>query len=61
MDYHLSVITFEENLCLALFLELYQHLEFLGDSILDLLITRHFFKCYPDIDPGELTDLADRA
>ncbi|KAG1358569.1 putative Endoribonuclease Dicer [Cocos nucifera] len=35
----------------------YQRLEFLGDSVLDLLITWHLFKCYKDIDPGELTDL----
>ncbi|XP_008793257.2 endoribonuclease Dicer homolog 3a-like [Phoenix dactylifera] len=35
----------------------YQRLEFLGDSVLDLLITWHLFKCHKDIDPGELTDL----
>ncbi|XP_038975924.1 endoribonuclease Dicer homolog 3b-like [Phoenix dactylifera] len=35
----------------------YQRLEFLGDSVLDLLITWHLFINYRDIDPGELTDL----
>ncbi|XP_050938034.1 endoribonuclease Dicer homolog 3a isoform X2 [Cucumis melo] len=35
----------------------YQRLEFLGDSVLDLLITWHYYQKYLDIDPGELTDL----
>ncbi|KAL5729601.1 helicase protein [Ranunculus cassubicifolius] len=35
----------------------YQRLEFLGDSVLDLLITRYLFENHKDIDPGELTDL----
>ncbi|CAL4933981.1 unnamed protein product [Urochloa decumbens] len=35
----------------------YQRLEFLGDSVLDLLITRHLYASHTDIDPGELTDL----
>ncbi|KAI7728700.1 hypothetical protein M8C21_019071, partial [Ambrosia artemisiifolia] len=35
----------------------YQRLEFLGDSVLDLLITWHLFNKHDDIDPGELTDL----
>ncbi|KAI4337204.1 hypothetical protein L6164_015649 [Bauhinia variegata] len=35
----------------------YERLEFLGDSVLDLLITWHLYQSYPDIDPGELTDL----
>ncbi|XP_059458543.1 endoribonuclease Dicer homolog 3 [Corylus avellana] len=35
----------------------YQRLEFLGDSVLDLLITRHLFQSHTDIDQGELTDL----
>lgn len=34
-----------------------QRLEFLGDSVLDILITRHLYEKYTDIDPGELTDL----
>lgn len=29
----------------------------MGDSALDLLITRHLFESHTDIDPGELTDL----
>ncbi|KAF3446126.1 hypothetical protein FNV43_RR11305 [Rhamnella rubrinervis] len=35
----------------------YERLEFLGDAVLDLLITRYLYKSYTDIDPGELTDL----
>ncbi|KAK8543151.1 hypothetical protein V6N13_136315 [Hibiscus sabdariffa] len=35
----------------------YQRLEFLGDSVLDLLITRYLYRNHADIDPGELTDL----
>lgn len=35
----------------------YQRLEFLGDSVLDILITRHLYQRYEDVDPGELTDL----
>ncbi|XP_061374875.1 endoribonuclease Dicer homolog 3a isoform X2 [Gastrolobium bilobum] len=35
----------------------YERLEFLGDSVLDLLITWHLYQSHADIDPGELTDL----
>lgn len=35
----------------------YQRLEFLGDSVLDLLITWHLFTTHENLDPGELTDL----
>ncbi|RLN16547.1 hypothetical protein C2845_PM02G11130 [Panicum miliaceum] len=35
----------------------YQRLEFLGDSVLDLLITRHLYASHTDVDPGEITDL----
>uniref|UniRef100_A0A0D9XKU7 Uncharacterized protein n=1 Tax=Leersia perrieri TaxID=77586 RepID=A0A0D9XKU7_9ORYZ len=35
----------------------YQRLEFLGDSVLDLLITRHLYATHTDVDPGKLTDL----
>ncbi|XP_078169744.1 endoribonuclease Dicer homolog 3a-like isoform X2 [Carex rostrata] len=35
----------------------YQRLEFLGDSVLDILITRHLYEKYTNVDPGELTDL----
>lgn len=34
-----------------------QRLEFLGDSVLDLLITEYLYHSHTDIDPGELTDL----
>lgn len=36
---------------------LFQRLEFLGDSVLDLLITSHLYQSHIDIDPGMLTDL----
>ncbi|KAI3682095.1 hypothetical protein L2E82_50127 [Cichorium intybus] len=35
----------------------YQRLEFLGDSVLDILITWYLYEKHKDIDPGELTDL----
>lgn len=38
-----------------------QRLEFLGDSVLDLLITWHLYQSHTDIDPGKLTDLRGAA
>lgn len=35
----------------------YQRLEFLGDAVLDILITWYLFQHHKNIDPGELTDL----
>lgn len=35
----------------------YQRLEFLGDAILDFLITTHIFEHCDNLTPGELTDL----
>ncbi|XP_073010330.1 endoribonuclease Dicer homolog 4-like isoform X2 [Typha latifolia] len=35
----------------------YQRLEFLGDAALDYLITSYLYSVYPDIKPGQLTDL----
>ncbi|XP_012287234.1 endoribonuclease Dicer [Orussus abietinus] len=35
----------------------YQRLEFLGDAILDFLITLHIYETFEDLNPGELTDL----
>lgn len=35
----------------------YQRLEFLGDSVLDFLITKHLYNEFKDSKPGELTDL----
>ena len=34
-----------------------QRLEFLGDSVLDYLITRHLDDKYPGLSPGQLTDM----
>lgn len=39
------------------FLNLQQRLEYLGDCVLDLLITRYLYQSHKDMDPGELTDL----
>ncbi|KAK7246158.1 hypothetical protein RIF29_41018 [Crotalaria pallida] len=38
-------------------LSCYQRLEFLGDSVLDFLITMHFNEKYPGLSPGQLTDM----
>ncbi|KAL2997158.1 hypothetical protein AAZX31_09G025000 [Glycine max] len=35
----------------------YQRLEFLGDSVLDYLITWHLYNEYPGMSPGQLTDM----
>ncbi|KOM37874.1 hypothetical protein LR48_Vigan03g125600 [Vigna angularis] len=35
----------------------YQRLEFLGDSVLDYLITWHLNEKYPGMSPGQLTDM----
>ncbi|KAJ8753073.1 hypothetical protein K2173_011841 [Erythroxylum novogranatense] len=35
----------------------YQRLEFLGDSVLDYLMTVHLYNKYPDMSPGMLTDM----
>jgi endoribonuclease Dicer len=35
----------------------FQRLEFLGDAVLDILITRHLFLTHQYTDEGELTDL----
>lgn len=39
----------------------YQRLEFLGDSVLDYLITYYMFTKYPGISPGQLTNLRSSA
>lgn len=35
----------------------YQQLEFLGDAVLDMLITAYIFENCPEKDPGQLTDI----
>ncbi|MEA3355279.1 MAG: ribonuclease III [Patescibacteria group bacterium] len=35
----------------------YERLEFLGDAVLELVVTSHLFKSYPKIKEGELTHL----
>ncbi|WJX95975.1 endoribonuclease Dicer [Trifolium repens] len=35
----------------------YQRLEFLGDAVLDFLITSYLYSAYPSLKPGQLTDL----
>ncbi|KAK2658225.1 hypothetical protein Ddye_004758 [Dipteronia dyeriana] len=35
----------------------YQRLEFLGDAVLDYLITMHLYNKYPGLSPGFLTDM----
>ncbi|GLJ43003.1 hypothetical protein SUGI_0892520 [Cryptomeria japonica] len=35
----------------------YQRLEFLGDAVLDYIITSYLYSVYPDMGPGRLTDM----
>ncbi|XP_078162667.1 dicer-like 4 isoform X3 [Carex rostrata] len=35
----------------------YQRLEFLGDAVLEYLITSYIYSVYPDLKPGQMTDL----
>ncbi|KAL5567067.1 hypothetical protein UlMin_030231 [Ulmus minor] len=35
----------------------YQRLEFLGDAVLDYLVTKHLYKEHPGMSPGLLTDM----
>lgn len=35
----------------------YQQLEFLGDAVLDLLVSTYIFENCPNMNPGEMTDL----
>lgn len=35
----------------------YQKLEFLGDAVLEYLITSYLYSSYPDLTPGQITDL----
>ncbi|KAK4381566.1 Dicer-like protein 4 [Sesamum angolense] len=35
----------------------YQRLEFLGDAVFDYLITSYLYSVYPNLKPGQLTDL----
>ncbi|UJR34771.1 hypothetical protein I4U23_027550 [Adineta vaga] len=34
----------------------YQRLEFLGDSVLSLVVSEHLYRTYPHYEPGHLTD-----
>lgn len=34
-----------------------QRLEFLGDAVLDILVTHHFYENHRKVDPGLLTDM----
>lgn len=35
----------------------YQRLEFIGDAVLGLALSNHFFLAYPQLDPGQLSPL----
>lgn len=48
-----SISLLENTECVYLF----QRLEFLGDAVLDILLTQHLFDSHKDTDEGELTDL----
>ncbi|KAI9202208.1 uncharacterized protein BJ171DRAFT_515193 [Polychytrium aggregatum] len=38
-----------------------ERLEFLGDAVLDWMLLRFFFTCYPHLDPGRLSELKQAA
>ena len=38
-----------------------QKLEFLGDAVLEYLITSYLYSAYPDLKPGQITDLKSLA
>ncbi|OQU81937.1 hypothetical protein SORBI_3006G142775 [Sorghum bicolor] len=39
----------------------YQRMEFLGDAVLDYLMASYLYSAYPDLKPGQLTDLKSLA
>uniref|UniRef100_A0A0D9W711 Dicer-like protein 4 n=1 Tax=Leersia perrieri TaxID=77586 RepID=A0A0D9W711_9ORYZ len=39
----------------------YQRLEFLGDAVLEYVITSYLYSTYPDLKPGQITDLRSLA
>lgn len=39
----------------------YQRMEFLGDAVLEYLMTSYLYSAYPDLKPGQLTDLKSLA
>lgn len=39
----------------------YQRLEFLGDAVLEYLMTSYLYSTYPDLKPGQITDLKSLA
>jgi endoribonuclease Dicer len=49
-------LSLSSHILYDIFLSL-QRLEYLGDSVLDYLITLHLYKEYPGMSPGQLTDM----
>ncbi|RLM75497.1 hypothetical protein C2845_PM15G13970 [Panicum miliaceum] len=39
----------------------YQRMEFLGDAVLEYLMTSYLYSAYPDLKPGQITDLKSLA
>lgn len=58
--YKIHIYTYILVLCYLHFAMLWwlkQRLEFLGDAVLDYLITSYLYSVYPKLKPGQLTDL----
>ncbi|KAL0462724.1 UNVERIFIED_CONTAM: Dicer-like protein 4 [Sesamum latifolium] len=61
LDTSLPIRFAHSGLCSSIFQQsfggCYQRLEFLGDAVLDYLITSYLYSVYPNLKPGQLTDL----
>lgn len=59
MRYEPSSIKMRSLVCFVMFLPggSLQRLEFLGDAVLDILVTRHLYESHSKVDPGLLTDM----
>ncbi|CAF1174718.1 unnamed protein product [Adineta ricciae] len=54
--YLIAAFTHPSSFCNRL-TSCYERLEFLGDAILDFLVTRHIFLTHKNIKPGQVTDI----
>ncbi|KAJ1536405.1 hypothetical protein HK096_010914, partial [Nowakowskiella sp. JEL0078] len=60
-DKRLLFEAFTHISCVTLTTRSYERLEFLGDAVLDWVLTRFFFNSYPTLLPGQLSELRQAA